>query len=253
LGEEDALGRARANGALAVCADPYDFPASMKDADPPGYDIEILRTIAKRAGLRLEYVFADTGTRGGLGRALNTSIAQKKCSLFTGLAIGTDSVEEMREKHLVFTRPYMSLGFVLVVQGTAEGKAKIADFKGIKVGVAMTSPADAYLFDNHFERSLYFRDRMILKALNTGEINAALLWSPDLAYVSKDFPDGVKFHSVAGYEPEPALRWNAAIAVPEREAALRQFLDAEIGELLKSGEIKRIVESYGVPFFPPTE
>jgi hypothetical protein len=32
---------------------------------------------------------------------------------------------------------------------------------------------------------------------------------------------------------------------------LKQFLDDQIGELLKSGEVQKIVESYGVPFFAP--
>jgi polar amino acid transport system substrate-binding protein len=249
--QDSALPKATAKGVLNVCVDAYNFPASVKDADPPGYDIEILRTIAKRAKLQLDYVYPDTGTRGGLGRALRSSISQKKCSLFMGLGVGPDSADEMQEKHLAFTRPYMSLGFVLVVQGPAEGKTKISEFKDSKLGVAMSTPADAYLFDNHFDRSLYFRDRLIFKALNAGEINAALVWSSDLAYVQKDFPGGVKFHPVVGYQPESGLRWDMAIAVPEGDTALKQFLDDQIGELLNNGDIQKIVESYGVPFFRP--
>jgi polar amino acid transport system substrate-binding protein len=241
----------KAGGVLTVCVDAYNFPASIKDADPPGYDIEILRTIAKRAKLQLDYVYPDTGTRGGLGRALRSSISQHKCSLFMGLGVGPDSVEEMQEKQLVFTRPYMSVGFVLVVQGPAEGKTRINDFHGAKLGVAMSTPADAYLFDNHFDRSLFFRDRTLLKALNAGEINAALVWSSDLAYVRRDFPNGVKFHPVAGYLPEPALRWDMAIAVPADDPSLKRFLDDQIGELLKTGEIQKIVEGYGIPFLDP--
>src|SRR5215468_306040 len=72
---------------LVVCADAYSFPASMKDADPPGYDVEIIRAVAKLAGFQVEYVWADTGTRGGLGRALRGSIVQKKCNLFIGLGM----------------------------------------------------------------------------------------------------------------------------------------------------------------------
>lgn len=251
--QDSATATAKTSGILNVCVDAYNFPASVKDADPPGYDIEILRTIAKRARLQLDYVYPDTGTRGGLGRALRNSISQQKCSLFMGLGVGPDSAEEMQEKHLMFTRPYMSLGFVLVVQGPAEGKTKIGDFKGMKLGVAMSTPADAYLFDNHFDRSLFFRDRTLFKALNAGEINAALVWSSDLAYVQRDFPNRVKFHLVAGYLPEPTLRWDMAIAVPTDDPSLKQFLDDQIGELLKSGEIQKIVESYGVPFLAPMQ
>jgi ABC-type amino acid transport substrate-binding protein len=41
------------------------------------------------------------------------------------------------------------------------------------------------------------------------------------------------------------------MAVPEGNAALKELLDKAINELLRNGEIKRIVESYGVPFYPP--
>jgi ABC-type amino acid transport substrate-binding protein len=234
---------------LVVCADAYSFPASMKDLDPPGYDIEIIRAIAKRAGFRVEYVWADTGTRGGLGRALRSSIAQKKCNLFIGLGISSETVDEIKEKHLIFTHPYMSEGYVLIEKGNAAGKAKLSDFRDEKIGVAMSTPADAYLFDNGYKRSIFVRDRLILKALNTGEIDVALVWSPALAYARKDF-SSVPFQ-VSNQMPEVGLRWNVSIAVPEGDIALKELLDKAINELVHDGEIKRIVESYGVPFYPP--
>jgi polar amino acid transport system substrate-binding protein len=239
----------RGDTPLVVCADAYSFPASMKDLDPPGYDVEIIRAIAKLAGFRVEYVWADTGTRGGLGRALRNSIVQKKCNLFVGLGVSSETVEEMKEKHLTFTRPYMSEGYVLIEKGSAEGKTKLSDFREVKIGVAMSTPADAYLFDNGYKRSIFVRDRLIFKALDTGEIDVALVWSPALAYARKDF-SSMPFQ-VSKQMPESDLRWNVSIAVPEGDTALKELLDKTINELLRNGEIKRIVESYGVPFYPP--
>lgn len=247
---DDPNGRPAGVRSLVVCADPYDFPASMKDSDPPGYDVEIIRAIAKVSGSPIEYVWSDTGTRGGLGRALRTSIVQKKCNLFVGLGVSHGSDAEMKEKHLVFTQPYMSQAFVLVETGGDGSKTKLADFKDVKIGVAMTTPADAYLFDQGYQRSVFPRDRLIFKALDAGDIEVALVWSPDLAYARKDIPK-YKFHVLNNYVPEAGLRWNIAIAVPENETALKQLLDNAIAELLKNGEIARIVESYGVPFYPP--
>ena len=236
---------------LVVCADAYSFPASMKDLEPPGYDIEIIRAIAKLAGLRVEYVWADTGTRGGLGRALRSSIVQKKCNLFIGLGMSSETVDEMKEKHLAFTQPYMSQGYVLVENENAGGKTKLSDFRDVKIGVAMSTPADAYLFDNGYKRSIFVRDRQIFKALESGEIGVALVWSPALAYVRKDF-SRMPFH-VSSQVPEASLRWNVSIATPEDDAKLKELLDKAINKLLENGEIKRIVESYGVPFYPPAE
>jgi polar amino acid transport system substrate-binding protein len=168
-----------------------------------------------------------------------------------GLGVSKDTVAEMKEKHLVFTRPYMSEGFVLVEKKEDLGKTKLADFKGAKIGVSMSTPADAYLIDNGYNRSIFFRDRMIFKALDSGEIDVGLVWSPAVAYIRKDFSKA-KFQVVSDYEPEAGLRWNVAIAVPESEAEVKRLLDRAIDELLRNGEIKRIVESYGVPFYPPT-
>jgi ABC-type amino acid transport substrate-binding protein len=148
----------------------------------------------------------------------------------------------------------MSAAFVLVDRGShqdnTQDKAELSDFKNVKIGVSMSSPADAFLFDHGYDRSVLPRERQVLKALDAGDVELALVWSPALAYARKDYSNA-KIHVVSKYEPEAALRWNMAMAVPEADAKLKQSVDDAIGELLKSGEIKRIVESYGVPFFPP--
>lgn len=248
--DKDALSRARDKGLLTACVDPYNFPFSANDSDPPGFDVEIVRAVAKRGGMRANYFWADTGTRGGLGRALRQSIVAKKCDLFMGIAIGEDSAEELKEKNLVLTRPYLGLGYILVVDESLPGVARLVDLKNVKIGVPMSTPVDAYLFDNGYERGLYLRNRDIIKAIVQGEVHAGMVWSPALAQGRVDFPDG-KFRAVPGYTPEAGLRWNMAVAVPRSEAAMKQFLDDSIGEMLKSGELQKIVERYGFPFFPP--
>jgi ABC-type amino acid transport substrate-binding protein len=249
-GDEDALARARAKGVLTACVDSYNFPFSATNSEPPGFDVEIVRAIAQRAGLRATFFWADTGTRGGLGRALRQSILARKCDFFMGIAIGDDTDDEMKEKKLVLTKPYLGLGYILIVQGSAAGAKRLADLKGIKIGVPMATPVDAYLFDNGYDRSLYLRNREIIKAMVQNEIEAGMVWSPALAISRSEHPDG-KFRAVPGYVPEPGLRWNVAIAVPAGEEGLRHFLDESIDALLQAGEIRQIIERYGFPFFPP--
>lgn len=246
----DALARAKEKGVLTACVDPYNYPFSSNNSDPPGFDVEAVRYIAKRAGMRAGYFWADTGTRGGLGRALRQSILARKCDFFMGIALGPDTGEEMKEKHLTLTKPYLGLGYILLVQGKADGATGLKDLKGVRIGVPMSTPVDAYLFDNGYERGLYLRNRETVKAMVQGEIDAAMVWSPGLAIARNEHPDG-KFHEIPGYVPEPGLRWNVAIAVPEKETALKQFLDEAIDDLLRSGEMKTIVGHYGFPFYPP--
>jgi hypothetical protein len=49
------------------------------------------------------------------------------------------------------------------------------------------------------------------------------------------------------------MRWNSAWVVKEKEVELKQFLDDSFEQMLRSGEIRRIVERYGVPFYPPVD
>ena len=56
---------------------------------------------------------------------------------------------------------------------------------------------------------------------------------------------------VEGYVPIDGHRFNSKFAVRKEDKALLQFINEGIQELLVNGRIKQIVESYGVPFYPP--
>ena len=57
---------------------------------------------------------------------------------------------------------------------------------------------------------------------------------------------------VKGYVPVPEMRWNSAWGVKGKEVELQQFIDQAFSDMLASGEIRRIVERYGMPFFRPS-
>jgi ABC-type amino acid transport substrate-binding protein len=249
----DALERIKKRGKLVVCADPNIYPHSDK-AEPPGFDIEIMREVAKRSGWRFEAYWTDTGTRGGLGRALRQSILQGSCDVFLGLAIGgTD--DEVEEKKMVYTHPYIGLGYVLVVQGQAAGAKTLDELKqkNVKVAVSMSTPMDDYLFTQEVPRDLYLGNRRIVDALEGGKVDAAMVWLTALAEVARDraAKTEVKFSIAEGFTPLPGLRWNGAFAVMGRDKELKKHLDTMIETMIKEGRIKTIVESYGIPYFPP--
>ena len=132
-----ALGPARAaetsdrfteKGLITVCADPYIYPASAQGY-PPGYDVDIIRKIAEDGGYRVEHVWVDTGTRGGLGKAIRNSIAKGLCDVFLGIGVNDLNIDELAEKDLVFTDPYLGLAFILVVQGQAANASTLDDLK----------------------------------------------------------------------------------------------------------------------------
>ena len=248
----DTLERSKAKGKLIACADPYNFPYAAQNSDPPGFDIEIIREIAKRGGMRLEMVWADTGTRGGTSRAFRNSILKKRCDVFLGLSDSGDGDDDMLMGQLAFTKPYLGLGYVLVVQGKAEGMKSIAELKkaNIKVGVPMSTPIDDYLFTNGVPRDLFLDNRRIMESMAKGELDASLVWATAIAVARREYPK-VTFRMVDGYVPEAEQRWNLNFVVRKQDKALMEFINGGIAELLSNGRMKQIVESYGVPFYPP--
>lgn len=246
----DTLARSKAKGKLLACADPYSFPSAAQNTDPPGYDIEIMREIAKRGGMRLEMVWADTGTRGGTSRAFRNSILKKRCDVFLGLSDSGD--DDMLMGQLAFTKPYLGMGYVLVVQGKASDKKSLNELKeaNIKVGVPMSTPIDDYLFTRDIPRALYLDNRRILQGMANGEIDASMVWGTAISTARNEFPDA-KFHMVEGYVPEADQRWNLNFVVRKNDQSLMKFIDDSVAELLANGKMKQIVESYSVPFYPP--
>jgi len=246
----DTLQRSKAKGRLIACADPYDWPYTSQSADPPGFDIDIIRAIAKRGGMRLEMYWADTGTRGGMGRAFRNSILAKRCDVFVGLSDNGD--DDLLPKKLVFTDPYMGLGYVLVVQGKAEGVKSVAELKQakFKVGVPMSTPIDDYMFTNQIPRELYLDNRRIMQGMAKGEVDVSMVWASAIAVAKNEFPDA-KFHMVDGYVPVEGQRFNMKFAVRKEDQSLLDFINEGIKDMLVSGRIQKIVESYGLPFYAP--
>jgi ABC-type amino acid transport substrate-binding protein len=246
----DALVRAKARGMLTACADPYEFPHAQQNTDPPGFDVEILRAVAKRAEMRLDLVWVNTASRGGTSRAFRQSILARKCDVFLGMSDSGD--DDMLMNKLVFTRPYLGMGYVLVTQGKAAGMTSLEELKNadIKVGVSMSTPMDDYLFMNKIPRDLHMGSKRILDAMMKGEIDASMLFSTTLGTVKMDYPKA-SFKMVPGFVPMEGLRYNAAWVVRKEDKSLLAFINEGIGELLENGKIKEIIERYGVPFFPP--
>ncbi|MEO8040021.1 MAG: transporter substrate-binding domain-containing protein, partial [Betaproteobacteria bacterium] len=168
------------------------------------------------------------------------------------LGMSDNGDDDMLMNKLVFTRPYLGMGYVLVTQGKAADMKSLDEFKesGVKVGVSMSTPMDDYLFTHQIPRELYMGSRRMFDAMMKGEIEASMLFSTSLGDIQMDYPKA-QFKMVPGYVPMEGLRYNAAWVVRKEDKALLEFIDKGLEELLQNGKIKEIVESYGVPFYPP--
>ena len=246
----DVLERSKARGKLVACADPYDFPYAARNANPPGFDVDILRELAKRGGMELEMYWADTGTRGGMSRALRNSMMKGRCDVFAGVADSGD--DDILMGQLAFTNPYLGTGYILVVQNEAKDMKSIEELidANIRIGVQMSTPIDAYLFEKKIARELYADNPRVMRGMARGEVDAALVWATVLTTAQRKYPDAT-FKMADGYVPVEGQQWSLKYLVRKRDKSMMQFINEGVRELLDNGKIKDIVESYGVPYYPP--
>lgn len=252
----DAMTRVRGMGRIMACADGWFWPFSRtaRKNEPPGLEIELLQTIAKKNGWEVDIAWVNMATRfgpGAPGGAYARSIDKGVCDIVMGLTETGDD-HHMDPHQLAFTKPFMSTGFVLVTQGPAKGLRTLDDAKaqGIKVGVPAYSPMSEYTEAHGIPYATFFQNYQVIDAMVKGEVNAAMIWSGAISQAKLNRPEA-EFELAKGYVPVPEMRWNSVWVVKAKETELKAFIDEAFEQMIKSGEIRRLCQRYGIPFYPP--
>ena len=246
-----ALEKARERGTIVACADPYNLPFSSPDPNMPGFDVDIAREIAAGLGLEIAYHWVDTGTRGGLSRAIRLSINDNKCAFFMGVPDEPDMIEEYQEKKLIITRPYLGAGYVLVGKEGGPSPQTLAEVKDAKIGVIMFTIADMDLSAEGFRTDPYRVNEENLAALQKGEVDFSLILSSKAGWWLHQNP-GSGLAIIEGFTPDPRMVYGLVIAVRRTERDLQAAINEQLDKLVASGRIAEIVGNYGVPFLPPS-
>lgn len=253
-------------GKMTVCADPYSYPYSVKNITPPGFDVEIMSELGKLGGFELEMSWADTGTRGGMSRALRNSIIKGRCHLFAG--VGDNGEDDVLMGQLKFTDAYMAVGYVMVTQNEASDMTikEIID-GGIPIGVQMSTPMDAWLHDRGIKRALQADNARVMRDMVRGETNVAIVFSHAPAQAKQRHPEAnfelsnnysaAQLYDAVGEEfvgdGLGQQLWDLKFVVRKQDKTLLDFINKGIETLTENGTIARIVEKYDVPYFPPLE
>lgn len=258
LKEVDALTRVKSMKTIIACADGWFWPFSRtaRKNEPPGLEIELLNAIAAKHGWTVEMMWVNMVTRfgpGAPGGAYDMGINAGKCDLVMGLTISGDD-HHMKPNRLDFTKPFMSTGFVLVTQRAAKSAKSLDDIKrlNIKVGLPAFSPMSEYAAEHDIPHETFFQNYQVINALVNRQVDAGMIWSGAISQARLTRPEA-EFAMAKGYVPLAEVRWNSAWVVKSREVDFKKFIDEAFADMLKTGEIKRIVERYGMPFYPPVE
>lgn len=235
---ETALERSKASGVLKICGVDGLLPYSSSDPNVPGFEVEIAQALTGKLGMKPEYVWVTWD-------ALIPALTSERCdAIVNGLFI-----TEERDKAIDFSQPYYGSGETILVRKDDDSVKTIEDLKGKKVGVLAGSVTVGFLEAAGVGPLAVYPDQnTIIIELNNGRIDATYLEAPSAAWAIQNDPT-LNIKIVTDYVPEE--RWNAGVGVRESDTDLKEAVNGAIDELLAEGAIAKILEKYGVPFFPP--
>ena len=246
----ELLDQIRENHKLILCAGPYAWPYTSSNNYPRGFDIEIMERIAANEDLYLDIYWAEQKMRGGLGKALRHSIGKGRCHIYMGLTTSDSMAEEIEEKNLVYTLPYLGVAYIPIANPDVPDFVKIEEIKGkYKPGVAMSTAIDGYFFYNGYDRDLWARKPTEIDGVATQEISIAFVMSTQVAKARRKYKDA-PFRVIKSFEPPVDLRWNVAGVLPN-DKEFKDMIDKNIKILIEDGTIQKIIEKYNVPYFEP--
>jgi polar amino acid transport system substrate-binding protein len=218
--------RVREHGALRWGADvqggePYAFEDPEHPGEHAGFEVEIAAALARRLGVRAEFVQNDWSTlvpsleRGTFDIVLN------------GL-----EVTPARAQRIRFTRPYYLFGERLVARAGDARVRDLASLRGLRVGTLANSLAWDLLGTAGAERIPYEGVEEPYIDLAAGRTDAVLLDDIIAARYGRR-PGLVMVGDVA--------EGQYAIGVRRDDEALWLAIDEAVGELVRSGELRGIL------------
>lgn len=165
---------------LTVATDPSFVPFESLDIETKeyvGYDIDMIREIAKRAGFDYELRTMDFN---GIIPALQTGNVD--------IAIAGITITEEREKKIDFSDPYYDSGLKLMVRADNDSIETTEDLKGKSVSTKIGSTSYDYLtneIEGIGEVTPYPGTSQMYMALISGNVDAAFYDVPNVLYFIK--------------------------------------------------------------------
>lgn len=231
--------------AFRVCADPAAYPMSNEAGE--GYENRIAELFAEKLGRPLEYTWYPMST----GFVRNT-LRANRCDVIIGYAQGDELVQN--------TNHYFTSAYVIVTaaQGPLAGVTELSDpaLKEARIGVvAGTPPADhmarngllgaARPYQLYSDRRYMDPVGDMLRDLDAGEIDAALLWGPLAGPLVKDSYPQMQLTPLLRETLPPRLFFRITMGVRLGEKVWQRQLNSLIRR--HQDEIDAILREAGVP------
>ena len=253
LADAATLEQVKQRGALRLCANPSALPYSNNSpqAGPPGFQLELAEAMADAMGLKLIVAW----TQG------ITVENKARCDAFMdSLDLGSAARYEREGRTgptrdlpipVRLSKAYAGGGVVLAVRAGSTVR-RFDELKQQEVGVVVGSLAHEVLAKKGFNVSSFAFDEDVVVAIDRGEIRAGAVVSPALGWYRHEHPRA-KVTIPQGYDPEPELRWNSAVALWQADDALVATVNAAVDRVIAKGVPEQVYAKYGVSYHLPWE
>jgi polar amino acid transport system substrate-binding protein len=232
-----SLDSIRSAGTLGLCAHPNSLPFASKAGDPPGFQIELGRALARQLGvsLELDWIITIYQLRSADCDILMDTIADR---------------EAQGETNLRVSKPYYRTGVALAVPSDS----KLTSFKDLnehtKVGVQVGSMAAMVLSQRHVATSTFGFEADSLEAVANHEIDAAAVTPTAAGYFNLTHA-GNAVRILGPDESEANLTWNVGVGMVRPDEKLREAIDEALERLRADGTVDRIYGRYGIVLRTP--
>ncbi|WP_181707573.1 substrate-binding domain-containing protein [Chthonobacter rhizosphaerae] len=230
---------------LRVCSDPASLPFSNDKFE--GFENKIAELLAQKLGKGISYSWFPMAT--GFVRK---TLGEHRCDVIIGYAQGDELVQN--------TNAYYRTSYALVVKpGTGlDDLETLADprLKDKRIGLVAGTPPGTNVAANGLmgrvkpyplmvdTRYTHVPD-MMMKDLQTGVIDVAILWGPIAGYFAKQQDPPLKVIPLVKEQEGSRMVYRITMGVRASDQNWKRDLNRLIRE--NQGEINKILADYGVP------
>lgn len=204
--------------------EPYEY---YEGEEIVGIDAEVGKAIADKLGLN--FTISDMEFD-----SIITAVSSGKADMgMAGMTVTPD-----REKNLDFSRTYAT-GVQSIIVPEGSDITSPDDLAGKKIGVQQGTTGDLYCTDDFGEDAMsrYSKGTDAIMALTQGKIDCVVIDNaPAQKYVEAN--EGLKILDTAYAEED------YAIAFAKDNTALKDAVDAALGELIEDGTVQSIIDKY---------
>jgi polar amino acid transport system substrate-binding protein len=225
-------------GAITLCAHANALPFSSKREDPPGFQIELARALARHLGVELAIAWVVTPNQ----------YRTADCDIVLDTIVDDDVQAQTR---LRTSRPYQRSGVALALPAEVRAVQSFDELDPARaIGVQVGSLAQMVLAQRGLKTVPYAFEDDIVEEVSAGKLGGGAVSPATIGYFNLKHPDGA-VRLVHAYERTAELSWNLAIGLRASDAPLRDKIDAALMLMLSDGTVRDIYARYGIEHRPP--